>query len=239
MAAATSAMAQEGQNNPYVDDKLFHLGFSVGVDFGGYGIRESGIEQDVNGDTSLIHARTSAVGPGFSVGFITDVRLCRFLNLRFCPSLHFGERSISFKADNPDVQFIDPQTNEHTVKPGEYTNSDFAIPMDFPIYLKFSAARERNYRPYVITGGGVSVNVNSFNKQRPICTNLMDYFFEIGFGVDTYFRWFKFCPELKYHIGFNNQLYPNAQEAECTERYYMGSIGHITNHVISLVFNFE
>ncbi len=232
-------MAQEGQNNPYADDKLIHLGFSIGVDFGGYGIRESEIVQDVNGVSSLIHARTSSVGPGFAVGFITNLRLCKFLDLRFCPSIHFGERSITFKAENPNVQFIDPQTSSPTTTPNIYTNSDWAIPMDIPLYLKFSAARESNYRPYVIAGGGVSVNVNSFSKQRAICTNLLDYFFEIGFGVDTYFRWFKFCPELKYHIGFNNQLYPDAQQAECTERYYMGSINHLTNHVISLVFNFE
>lgn len=232
-------MAQEGQNNPYVDDKIVHFGFSLGLDFGGYGVRESGVVQDVNGVPSLIHARTSSIGPGFAVGFVSDVRLCRFLNLRFCPSLHFGERTITFKAENSEVKFIDPQTGDRTTINNVYTNSDFAIPMDIPLYLKFSAARERNYRPYVITGGGVSFNVNSFSKQRAVCTNLLDYFFEIGFGVDTYFQWFKFCPELKYHIGFNNQLYPNPQEAECTERYYMGSISRLTNHVISLVFNFE
>ena len=177
MLFATNTMAQEGQNNPYADDKIVHFGFSIGIDFGGYGVKESGEAQDVNGVESLIHARTSSVGPGFAVGFISDVKLCRFLNLRFCPSLHFGERTLTFKADNPAVKFIEPQTGDHTVNPSVYTNSDFAIPMDIPLYLKFSAARERNYRPYVITGGGVSLNVNSFNKQRAVCTNLLDYLF--------------------------------------------------------------
>lgn len=228
--------AQEAQNTPYVDDRIVHFGFSIGVDFGGYSVREMGEPVNVNDTMTIVHVRSSNIGVGFAVGFITDVRLCRFLNLRLCPSLHFSERSLNFKSENKDAVFKDPKTTNFNS--GSQAISDVLIPLDIPLYLKFSAEREGNYRPYVITGGGVSMNVNSFGRDRAVATKFLDYFFEIGFGVDTYFRWFKFCPEIKYHIGFNNQL-GNPIDIDCSERYYMPSISRLTNHVISLTFNFE
>lgn len=231
--------AQEAMNTPYADDRVVHFGFSLGLDFGGYSVRESGETIDVNGTNTIVHARTSNIGVGFGVGFITDVRLCRYVNFRVCPTLHFREQSISYRAENEEAKFMDPRSQEGLSYKGYFNyNNDVLIPLDIPLYFKFSAAREGNYRPYVITGGGVSMNVNSFSKERLVATKFLDYFFEIGFGVDTYFRWFKFCPEIKYHIGFNNQL-GNPADINFTDYYYMQSISRLTNHVISLTFNFE
>lgn len=231
--------AQEARNAPYVDDRLFHVGFSLGLDFGGYSVRETGEPIDVNGTNTIVHARTSSVGPGFAVGFISDVRLCKYLNLRLCPTLHFGERTLSYKSADTAAVFFDPRSQEGLHYQGYFDyNNDVVIPLDIPLYLKFSAAREGNYRPYIITGGGVSMNVNSFSRERLVATKFVDYFFEIGFGVDTYFRWFKLCPEIRYHIGFNNQL-GNPADINYTDTYYMGCISRLTNHVISLTFNFE
>ena len=60
-----------GMNNPYYDDKRVHLGFSLGVNLMGYSVTESLVPQD----GEIYHARVSTLLPGFSVGFITDVRL--------------------------------------------------------------------------------------------------------------------------------------------------------------------
>ena len=231
--------AQEARNTPYADDRLFHVGFSLGLDFGGYSVRETGEPIDVNGTNTIVHARTASVGPGFAVGFITDLRLCKYLNLRLCPTLHFGERTLSYKSADTAAVFFDPRSQEGLHYQGYFNyNNDVVIPLDIPLYLKFSAAREGNYRPYIITGGGISMNVNSFSRERLVATKFVDYFFEIGFGVDTYFRWFKFCPEIRYHIGFNNQL-GDPNDINYTDTYYMGCISRMTNHVISLTFNFE
>ena len=115
-----------------------------------------------------------------------------------------------------------------------------SIPVYLPLYLKWSAAREGNYRPYVIAGGGASFNV-SRDREKPVVLNLVDYFCEVGFGVDLYFRWFKFCPEISYRIGFANQLYPAEGRMELAPQdvFYTTSILRMTNHCVCLTFNFE
>ena len=231
---AISAQAQESQNRPYVDDKLFHFGFQLGVNFSSFGVTDSEleIEDPVTGIKEIYHSRVSSVLPGFHVGFITDLRLCKYLNLRFCPGMQFTSRTLSYKTESG---------NPVKGSMGKGATVDvLAMPVYLPLYLKFSAMREGNYRPYVIAGGGASFNV-SRDREKPVLLNMMDYFCEIGFGVDLYFRWFKFCPELTYRIGFANQLAPVAGRMELApqDAFYSNSISRLTNHSICLTFNFE
>ena len=63
------------QNNPYVDDKLFHYGFSLGVAYLSYGVTEADslVQMDKHG--TVYHARTSTPGFLVTAGFIADLRL--------------------------------------------------------------------------------------------------------------------------------------------------------------------
>ena len=101
------------QNNPYVDDKLIHFGFFLGIDMLSYHVQENDSTTQLGmpgSDGHVYHPRTMAVGPGFQVGFITDLRLTKHLNLRFTPALHFGERSITYKSyTNDSIAGIGPK----------------------------------------------------------------------------------------------------------------------------------
>ena len=217
-----------------MDDKLFHFGFQLGVNFSSFGVTDSELELEdpVTGIKEIYHSRVSSVLPGFHVGFITDLRLCKYLNLRFCPGMQFTSRTLSYKTEsgNPVKGSMNKGASVDIL----------AMPVYLPLYLKFSAMREGNFRPYVIAGGGASINV-SRDREKPVLLNLMDYFAEVGFGVDFYFRWFKFCPEITYRIGFANQLYPADQRMELAPQdvFYTNSISRLTNHSICLTFNFE
>ena len=232
----TPLFAQQAQNRPYVDDKLFHFGFQLGVNFSSYGITDVDTAITANpitGEKEIFHARVSSILPGFNVGFVSDLRLCRYLNLRFCPGMQFTSRTISYKTEsgNP-VQGTPGKFGDHI--------DVLAMPVYLPLYLKWSAEREGNYRPYVIAGGGASFNV-SRDRDKPVLMNLTDYFCEIGFGCDLYFRWFKFCPEISYRIGFANQIYPADQRMELApqDAFYSNAILRMTNHCVNLTFNFE
>ena len=78
--------AQKAQNKPYVDDKLFHFGFQLGLNFASFGVTDSEIPiaNPITGKTEIYHARVSSLLPGFHVGFISDLRLCKYLDLHFC-----------------------------------------------------------------------------------------------------------------------------------------------------------
>lgn len=228
------------QNNPYVDEKPLHFGFSLGMDFLSYGVEEADslLQEIRHGHDSVFHARSSNMGVGFSVGFIADLRLTRYLDLRFCPGMHFGERTITYMSYHiPDTLISGTTCN--TNKP-----SVLCLPIDLPLYLKWSAEREVNYRPYVTIGGGVSFDLGR-KKDKVILQKTIDYFFEVGIGCDFYCPWFKFAPELRYRIGFNNVLTPTADcekekwQLPAGDYFYTDALSCLTNQQISLVFNFE
>ena len=163
-----------------------------------------------------------------------DLRLHKNINLRMCPGLQFTSRTLNYKTESG---------NPVQGTPGKFGDKIdvLAIPLYVPLYLKFSADREGNYRPYVIAGGGVSVNVNR-DRDKPVLLNMMDYFAEVGFGCDLYFRWFKFCPEITYRIGFADQLCPYEERHDNLspfDAFYSNSIARLTSHCVCLTFNFE
>lgn len=218
------------QINPYYDEKLFHFGFSLGVNFMDFSTPEA---------TDTIGVRQSTLLPGFSVGFITDLRLSRHLNLRFQPTLHFSERRLTYKA-----------AEGHTLPEGsgKYGSQFFitSIPIALPLYLKWSAERELDYRPYVIGGGGISFDVMPVSAmQSPVVPDFFNYFVEVGFGCDLYFKWFKFCPQLTYSFGFCNQLLDingsarNVASISTLDKFYSESLRGLYTHQITLSFNFE
>lgn len=222
-------------NRPYIDDKLIHFGFSLGVNFMSFSTPEtldpvSGMIQ--NGDhvsffeDEILHARVTYMLPGFSVGFITDLRLARYLSLRFTPQLHFGQRVVTYRAESGNINRL--------------TTDVLSLPLTIPLELKWSAEREGNFRPYLIAGGGISYNFGQ-DKKKPILLKPLDYFVQVGGGIDLYFEWFKLCPEIKYQFGFNNILTPSADRTELQpqEFFYSDALRRMRSHMITIVFNFE
>lgn len=216
-------------NNPYVDDKLIHFGFSLGMNIMSYGVTET--QDTIDGE--VYHARVSSVLPGFSVGFIMDLRLSRHLNLRFCPGLHFGQRTISYKNEsgNPIRGSEDSYRDKAEI---------LSLPITIPFYLKWSAEREMNYRPYLILGGGVQYDFGG-QKERPLYQQKFDYFIDFGFGCDFYLAWFKLCPEIKYQIGFANMVTPVEDRTNLPKQdeFYTRALDRLHNQMITITFNFE
>lgn len=223
---AVSTILRAQMNNPYVDDKIVHFGFSLGVNFMAYGVTDT--EQEINGE--IYHARTSSVLPGFAVGFITDVRLSRHLNLRFLPTLNFGQITVSYKTESG-----------HDVPGSSGSKAEvLSLPLALPLVLKWSAEREKNYRPYVVAGGGVGFDFAG-QKERPLYQKMTDYFITFGFGCDLYLEWFKLCPEIRYQLGFNNVLTPIEDRPELPkgDYFYTQALKRLRNQMITISFNFE
>ena len=237
--------------NPYIDDDFLHLGFSIDVPFMSFGITDSNLPipvepdnnmaKDENGEDlrplkgKILYARTSSILPGFNVAFIVDLRLSRHLNLRFTPGLGFVDRGISYAYQND-------RNGDYTYRwwDGDHTVDKihvFSIPISVPIYLKWSAAREKNYRPYILAGGGVSYIVNTV-KNESLLLNKWDVFVEGGFGCDIYFPWFKFCPQITYRVGFINQLM-NPEDINNDQKVFTTPISKMLNRSLVLTFNIE
>lgn len=213
------AVVTTAQNRPYVDEKRVHFGFSLGINF--MDLSTPTKPDTIGGQT--YHARVSGLMPGFSVGFITDVRLSRHLNLRCTPTLHFGAPTVTYQSEK-----------------GNRPVTTISLPISIPILLKWSAEREVNYRPYLIGGGGARVECMYRNERDPLRQKPLDCFVEVGAGCDLYFPWFKLCPQLTYTIGFLDVLArPVGSGVDPNDQVFNESLKGMLNHQITLSFNFE
>lgn len=215
-------------NLPYRDDKFFHFGFSLGTNLMDFGI----VQKDTAIGGKTYDADVSSLQPGFSVGIITDFRLSRYLNARFTPTLHFGERNITYRSRDQ----ISGLLADTVVNPIP------SIPIVLPVYLKYSAERYNNFRPYLIGGGGAYIDLGT-DKEKPVLLRPFDVFAEIGVGCDIYFSFFKLAPELKFALGFSDLLVPNAKRTGGTvsdnDKKYADVLSKLTSRMLTLTFNFE
>lgn len=212
--------------NPEYDDKFLHLGFALGINAMDYAIYPS--HHMLFADT--VYGVTDKNSPGFSLGIVTDFKIFENLNFRFVPTMDFGARSLVYKVRDLEIDtalvFIDPP----------YTMSYSTIYLSFPFLLKLRAKRINNYRPYLIGGASIKYDIDARrakekNEDFALLMEPLDYFLEIGGGVDFYMPYFRFATEIKMCFGFNNILREDPTE-------YAQTISKIRTKmlVISLLF---
>lgn len=211
------------QNLIQSDEKLLHFGFTLGLNTMDYGIKPSrevlnGLvyEQDI---TKLI--------PGFTVGVIGDLRLNNYLNLRLVPALHLAQRDLSYFNDaNGEVKTINLKSNVLTI----------------PLYLKYSSSRVNNYRPYLIGGGGIAFDFGR-EREKPLLLKQMDYFIDFGVGCTFYFTYFRFSPEIKFAMGFNDLVTPLSERPKDyiseDDKFYTQALSRLTSRLFTFTLNFE
>ncbi|MDE7379295.1 MAG: PorT family protein [Paraprevotella sp.] len=190
LAAITSLQAQERklQNRPYIDQRRFHYGFSVGLHMQDLELMNSGYADPVSGEQW--YAETDNYNPGFSVGVLGEARVNSYLALRLVPTIHFGQKHISFHEQ------VSQRDTTQNIK-----STYISVPLD----LKFSAPRFNNYRPYFIAGVNPMVDL-TVRKHNPLLVKRFDCFLEVGMGCDFYLPFFKLIPELKFCFGLANVL---------------------------------
>lgn len=216
------AMAQKERvrNQPYADLKWLHLGFHVGIHLQDLLLTHTGVM--TNGETWF--AEIPSYSPGFSVGVIGDMYMNPYFNLRFTPSIHFGDKKFKFREQATGEEFI---TNVRS----SYLN--------FPLDVKYTALRLNNYRPYLIGGIYGSVDIGR-KKGNPILLKSTDFGFEFGLGCDIYLPYFKLCPELKFCFGLVNLLEKDRPDlVDQANIKYTDALSKATSRMVILTFNFE
>lgn len=209
-------------NLPGYDDRWFHPGFYLGVNASRYRLEHSR-EYTRNLNNGIVGISANArVSPGFSVGFVGDVRLGDYFNLRFTPGVSFLTRKITFKPISGSAE-------------GVFDQEIGTTQVDLPLLLKFKSDRRRNSRVYVVGGIRPSFNVGQ-RRRDPERSQLQvgssDFAIEYGLGMDLFYPFFKFAPELRFSHGLPDLL------QEGSDRY-TASFQRIRSNTVTLYFNFE
>lgn len=214
------AQKERVKNQPYADLKWFHLGFHVGIHSQDLLLTHTGVT--TNGETWF--AEIPSYSPGFSVGVIGDMYLNPYFNLRFTPSIHFGDKKFTF---------IEQNTGE------KFTTNVRSSYLNFPLDVKYTALRLNNYRPYIIAGLYGSFDIGR-KKGNPILLKSTDFGLEFGLGCDIYLPFFKLCPELKFCFGLVDLLEKDRKDlVDQTNIKYTDALSKATSRMVILTFNFE
>lgn len=216
------AQKQKVKNQPYADQKLFHLGFTLGLSTQDLILSHSGF---VNPDNSVWFSEIPSYSPGLSVGIIADRYINQYMNLRIIPTLNFGEKRFVFREQN-DMH----ENFEATIK-NNY--------LSLPIHMRFSSERLNNIRPYVLAGGFINTQIGG-QKEPVIKLNNVDYGIEIGLGCNLYFPLFKLSPELRFSFGLKDILEKDRSDLRDEKLLiYTKALNSAKSRMITLTFNFE
>ncbi|MCC9135549.1 porin family protein [Pontibacter silvestris] len=224
-----SAIAQKKiytQNKPGYDEKRVHYGFYLALPLTKYNVTQSqeyANQLSPNLDTAMtVNAKVS---PGFYTGLVLNVRLADNLDARFVPGVGFYVRTIEYgnmKQDN-----------------GEWLDENKSINstmVEMPLLLKYKSKRRTNYRMYFVAGIKPAIDLGNNRSDETdedaLVVNNLDLALEYGVGLDIFYPYFKFAPELRFSHGIINQHKPN-------NSIYNNSIQKLTNHNVSLILFFE
>lgn len=193
---AVPAVAQRKVlNMPEHDSKAYYFGITFGANFSTYRIKYSQSFIDHDSFKSI----QPSFGPGFNLGLMGNLRLSRFVDLRFVPSLAFAEKKVALNMR--DAAGNDSVSNR-TVE---------SIYMHMPLQLKFKSDRIKNFRFYAITGVkfdyDMAANARSRRRDEFIKVSAADFGYELGVGFEFYYPNFIFSPEIKLSQGLGNQLF--------------------------------
>jgi hypothetical protein len=163
---------------------------------------------------------------GFNVGLIGELRLNEFLDLRFEPGLFYTGRELGFPGFATENEAIREVRSTY---------------ISFPLLLKVSARRLGNWKPYVIGGAGMALNLGS-NENSPddnssgtFRMKRQVYNYEVGFGIDFYLEYFKFSPSIRGVFALTDELVADEDPASP----WTSNIASMKTRGIFVNFTFE
>lgn len=192
LSVAPARAQHKVANMPEHDTKAYYFGLSFGLNSSQYRIQYS----DAFTATDTFKRIQPKWGAGFNLGLMANLKLNRFVDLRFVPTLAFAEKGL---------QYNQPLTDRLLDKTVE------SIYMILPLELKFKSDRLRNFRFYGLAGGrfdyDLAANARSRKMDEFLKIKPVDFGAELGCGIELYYPNFIFSPEIKVSQGFLNQIY--------------------------------
>lgn len=208
-------------NLPNHDSRKIHYGAVFGLHSRSYNIRYS--EAFVN-DPSLntLHSITPVKTTGLSAGFIFNFRFADNLDVKLNAQVGIYEYQVEYRYFDGANEIVEIQLQE-------------PVNAEFPMLVKYKSQRRKNFRMYLVAGLNPSIEASARNKREGaeeiLLTKGINLSAEYGFGMDFYYPYFKFSPEIRFSNGLLNIL------DQQNNKYSKGIERMVTNSV-TLYFHF-
>ena len=213
---------QKPKNDPAYDKKPLHFGFTIGLNTMDFTVYHSG---EYLKDS--LYADVSQLRPGFNINIISNLKLTKYFDLRFLPGISFGQRNLLY---NKDKILVDDGIQK--------LESSF---LEFPLLVKYKSKRINNFRPFLIGGGNYRIDLAARKdydetENRYVRLKRSDLYYEIGFGIDFYLKYFKFTTELKLAVGLRDVL---VHDLTSGRPEFVRAIDILKSNILILSFHFE
>jgi hypothetical protein len=210
----------QGNLNFYeFDQRQYYFGITLGYNTGHYRVYQS---SNFIGNDSIRRVE-SVTGPGVNLGIVTNLKIGDYFDIRFLPTLSFAERNINYAA----------------VRPGAfpYNRKIESVFVEMPFQVRYKSEPYRDTRLFVLGGVKYAFDVASESRSRQ-ADNLVkvvptDLTFEVGAGVQFFFPFFIFSPEIKFSHGLGNVMLFDSRLPEASV------IEKILSRTFTLSFHFE
>jgi hypothetical protein len=197
--------AQKYRGNPNFLDfnqKPYYFGITLGINSSNYKPFRS--KDFLMSDS--IRTVESVTGPGFNLGIVTNLKIGDYFDFRFLPTLSFAERNIEY-TNTARIRNFSQRTVE-------------SVFVEVPFHVRYKSAPFHDKRVFVVAGMKYSFDVasDSRTKQAESLVKIApsDFQFEYGAGMQFFFPFFIFSPELKISQGIGNTLIYNEKLQEST-----------------------
>ncbi|ALI98153.1 type IX secretion/gliding motility protein PorT/SprT [Rufibacter tibetensis] len=214
----------KGENLPGYEHKRLRWGFSLGVNASWYQLEHSELYVEAiksNPDFSV----NEKTGIGFNVNFISSYRLSPDFVLRAQPGVGYHSRAIEYKGM--------PADDDNGIAGGDVTQEMNTFAGELPLLVKYESKRRKNSQMYFIAGVKPSLVVGGQKKgSEYLQVKSLDFAVEYGVGLDMFYPFFKFAPEIRYSRGISNIHKPSPG-------MFNNSIQQLNTNTITLYLNFE
>ena len=190
----SSVQAQNARNNyNFLDfqQKPYYFGITLGFNRANHKVFQS--RTFILNDS--INRVESISGPGFNLGIVTNLKIGQYFDFRFLPTLSFAERRLEFTSTSDRIL---------SKKPFE------SVFVELPFHVRYKSAPYKDKRIFVIAGVKYGFDVASESKARQrdelVKIAPTDFAGEVGVGIQFFFPYFIFSPELKFSHGLGNTL---------------------------------
>jgi len=206
------------QHNPNYDERKITYGFMIGIHTSSYQAKYS--DKFVTQSFDTVHSVLTPFSPGFSLGFLVNLRLNSDLDLRIMPKAGFYDHQLEYNYTDETSQ---SQLTETTM-------------VEFPILLKYKSMRRGNVRMYMV--GGITPSIEASGKNDiQATTEVLDIkqtnlSLDAGIGFDFYFPLFKFSQEIRFSRGISNMLGPDPSK-------FKEPLNRVNTNTISVYFIFQ
>ena len=214
-------VAKDNYNYLDFQKKPYYFGMSFSYNKSGYRIDKN----RAFSNSQNINVVESESGPGVSLQMIGNLKIGEYFDFRTTPGFTFAERNFIFDTNIDMTPLVEKKVE--------------SVFFDMPFQVRFKSAPYKDKRLYVMAGVKYTYDVQSNSRTREnlaedlILISPHDYHIEYGAGIQIFFPFFIFSPEIRMSQGISNiHIYKDTLEESSV-------LEAVKSRMFSIAFHFE